>query len=85
MWEYVILCESIEDLKLKYIKTLEEKINKDKRIEAVREQIDLMLHDIGQYLKDGEEFDGHTTQSIIGISQIFRGWIIKNWVNVQEN
>jgi len=72
-WEHVILCESIEELKVKYIKTLEEKINKIKRLETVREQVDLMLSDIKQYLMEGVDVEGHTTQSVIGISLIFRG------------
>ena len=27
---------------------------------------------------------GNTTQSIVGIEYLFRGWIVKNWNNVQE-
>ena len=84
-WEHAILCESIEDMKVKYAKNLKDKINKVKRIDAVRNQIDMMLQDIYQYLMEGEEIEGHVIQSIVGMSQIFRGWIVKNWVDVQEN
>ena len=43
-----------------------------------------MLDDIKNYLNGNENVEGNTTQSIIGIGQIFRGWIVQNWVNVQE-
>ena len=44
-----------------------------------------MLSDIRQYLMEGVDVEGYTTQSVIGISLIFRGWIVKNWMNVLEN
>ena len=70
---------------MKYITTLEEKINKIKRLETVREQVDLMLSDIKKYLMEGVDAEGNTIQSVIGISLIFRGWIVKNWINVLDN
>ena len=54
-------------------------------METVREQVDLMLSDIRQYLMEGVDVEGHTIQSVIGISLIFRGWIVKNWINVLDN
>ena len=42
------------------------------------EAIDLLLNDIDEYLKGGDSYDGVTTQSLIGIYSIFRGWIMKN-------
>ena len=67
------------------MKNLKDKINKVKRIDTVRDQIDMMLQDMHQYLMEGEEIKGHATQSIAGMSQIFRGWIAKNQVDMQEN
>ena len=28
--------------------------------------------------------DGYTTQSIVGIKHLYRGWITKNWININE-
>ena len=43
-----------------------------------------MMDDMQQYLNMIEETEGNTTQSIIGISNIFRGWILKNFKNMQD-
>ena len=48
------------------------------------EAIDLLLNDIDEYLKGGDSYDRVTTQSLIRIHLIFRGWIMKNWLNVNE-
>ena len=60
-------------MKLKYIKTLEENIKKMKQTEYIQDQIEWMLNDIKKNLNGNENFEGNTTQSIVGISQIFRG------------
>ena len=68
----------------KYITTLEKKIKKVHKIEHLGNQIAWMMGDIKQYLSRTEETERNTTQSIVGISNIFRGWIVKNWINVQD-
>ena len=72
-WEHVTSCEVIEVIKEKYLKNLEEKIKKVHNIEHLGNQIDWMLGDTKRRLNREEEIEGNTTQSIFGISNIFRG------------
>ena len=58
---YTILCESIEDSRTKYLKTLEEKINKIKIIEPLREHIYYMLNKTRYHLQEEDEVEGNVT------------------------
>ena len=71
-------------MKEKYLKFLGEKIRKVHQIEHLGNQIDWMLGDTKRCLNREEEIEGNTTQRIVGISNIFRGWKVKNWITVQE-
>jgi hypothetical protein len=72
-WEYVILYEGIKELKEKYLEKLSNNIKKIKNIEHLDKPIEWMLQDIEQYLNKDKENEGKTTQSIIGIKNLFRG------------
>ena len=84
-WEHVMLCKEIETMKEKYVKILEEKIKKVQQIDHLSNQIAWMLGDKKQHLNRSEETEGNTTQSTVGISNLFRVWIVKNWINVQDH
>ena len=71
-------------MKNKYLQTLEEKIKKVKNTDHLQEQISLLLTDAKEYLHNEQQDEGHTTQSLVGMKHLFRGWIVKNWTNVQE-
>ena len=79
-----MLCEGIETTRKKCVKTLGEKLKKVEKIDHLSNQIEWMLNDIKQCLNRSEEAEGYTTQIIVGISNHFRGWIVKKWVNVQN-
>ena len=71
-------------MKNKYLQTLEEKIKKVKNTDHLQEQISLLLTDVKEYLHNEQQDEGCTTQSLVGMKHLFRGWIVKNWTNVQE-
>ena len=58
-------------MKVKYLKTLEEKIRKVKHTEHIQEQIKWILDDIKDYLYDDGSMQGNTTQSIVRIEYLF--------------
>ena len=42
-----------------------------------------MMQDIEQYINKDDDYKGKIIQSIIGMNNIFRGWITKNWVHTR--
>ena len=82
-WKHVILCESIDDMKSKYVKELKSKMMKLAKHEQDKVVIDLIITDIEVYVK-GENDELETTQQLIGMDMLFRGWVVKNWINVNE-
>ena len=44
-----------------------------------------MLGDVNQHLNRLEETEGNAKQNIVGISNIFRRGIVKNWIIVKDH
>ena len=59
----------------KYINELWKAIRKIKGIELLEDSIRWIIQDIEKYLAQEQEYQGITAQSVIGIYQLFRGWI----------
>ena len=68
-----------------YIQTLKTALRKVKDCDHLSNQIEWMLQDIERYLNSREPYEGVTTQSVIGMNALFRGWITKNWKNAINN
>ena len=47
------------------------------------DKINIMLDDIKEYLNGRQTF--HTNQQLIGYDALFRGYIIKNWLETECN
>ena len=45
--------------------------------------IELIMKDLGTYIYQKED-DFETTQHLVGMDLIFKGWVMKNRVNVNE-
>ena len=65
-------------MKEEYLNTLRNAIRKVKRIDYLHNKVNWIVHDISTYLNSQTETEGYTTQSIMGVRYIFRGWIVKN-------
>ena len=59
-WEYVILYDSIDNLKQKYIKEIREKLLKIAKTEQDKEMIELIIKDLNTYIYQKED-DFETT------------------------
>jgi len=82
-WEHIILCKGVESLKNEYIEELKVLTTKEKINDEERLMVNLIINDIESYLlDDGNEYN--TTQHLIGMKMIFRGWVVKNWSNVNQ-
>ena len=80
-WEHVMLCEGINELKKEFIIEVEEKIKEEKVNDDEMQQVEWIMKDIKKYLyQEDEEY--MTTQQVIGMKMLFKGWSVKNWVNV---
>ena len=53
------------------------------KTEQDKEMIELIIKDLNTYIYQKED-DFKTTQHLVGMDLIFKGWVMKNWVNVNE-
>ena len=70
-------------MKNEYLKELKSKMDKIAKKEHEKELVELIITDISAYVHE-EETDFETTQHLIGMDLLFRGWVIKNQVNVNH-
>ena len=68
-------------MKNEYLKELKSKIDKITKKEHEKELVELIITDIRAYLHK-EETEFKSTQNLIRIDLLFKGQVIKNWVNV---
>ena len=75
-WLHVMTCEGAEDLKEKHVYNLIEGIKKVQNAQHL--SVEWIVSDIRACLKRDDRYEHKTTQSVIGIENLFRGWIVKN-------
>ena len=78
-WEHVITCPAIDQLQKEYLKEIKEKGDKIIHTHEDKELFKLILNDVTQYLAMNTEWNYVTTQHIIGMKNMFKGWIVKGW------
>jgi len=81
-WEHVILCNGMQGIKEQYIKEMKGKMLKIAKQERERQLVELIVKDIETYMNQ-ESNEYTTTQHVVGMDLMFKGWVIKNWLNVQ--
>ena len=70
-------------MKNEYLKELKSKMDEITKKEYEKEVVELIITDISAYLNE-EETDFKTTQHLIGMDLLFKGWVVKNWINVNH-
>ena len=83
-WEHVIQCEGVNSIKEKYLETLLESIRKVKGHEQINQEIQWIITDIKNYLYEQNE-PVLTTQGELGMMNLFRGWITRNWLDINKS
>jgi len=56
-------------------------MNKEAKTDDEKDTVELILNNIKRYLFQ-ENNDYITTQNIVGMRIIFRGWVVKNWRDI---
>ena len=70
-------------MKETYLKEMETKMRKVARNDEEQDIVTIIIGDILQYMKD-EEHEYITTQHVIGMELIFKEWVVKNWMDMQQ-
>ena len=83
-WSHVVKCEGIHQKKEACVKDLNEAIKKEAKTDEEKDIVEMVVMDIKRHI--GLELSGEyfTTQHIIGMKCIFRGWVVKNWRDVRD-
>jgi len=82
-WKHIVRCQGIDQMKEAYLIDLENELKKVKGVHQERETVNHILSDINTYIKNNNE-ELVTTQQLIGMDLIFKGWVMKNWLNVNQ-
>ena len=80
-WYHIAQCKAISTEKREWIQKLHDKLMK--QIDAEEHELLDMLHDIVTYLKVNNNML-KTTQQLISIKNVFRGYIVTNWFDTGE-
>ena len=71
-------------MKEEYVNELRAKIDKVAKEDIDKEIAEMIVSDIKRYIN---EEDQHyvMTQHVIGMELLFKGWVVRNWLNVQDD
>ena len=83
-WEHVIQCNGINDIKDEFIKQLEDKLKKIKTTDREKDIINVIVQDMYYYLNKNDYHEYTIVQHLVGMSLIFKGWVVKNWENANH-
>ena len=86
-WDHVVKCTSTIEIRRNFIQTLLGKLLKNKPESVEVNEIMAYCEDILRYLEDDveDEDEYETTQRYVGMQEIFRGYIVKNWMGANIN
>lgn len=81
-WDYIIRYEETKNLRQKFIKELAIEMIKAKPTNVCVNDIFDMIEDILQYLENDNSVEHEMSQELIGIRDLFRGFVVKVWKGV---
>ena len=84
-WDHVITCHHTKKYRKKFVEDLLAELIKEKSPLMETDEILDMIEDMLIYLDKDDEEDYETNQHLIGMSNLFRGFIIKVWKDVNLN
>ena len=78
-----MLCRGISEVQNEYASDMKTKLMKIARNEEEEDMINMILEDIKKCVcQESEEYA--TTQHLVGMDLAFKGWVVKNWLDVQQ-
>jgi len=78
-WDHVILCHCTKGLRKQFIVDLLKELFKNREPTVTYEEIFDMVEDILVYLDKEDEENYTTSQHMVGMDQLFRGYVVKVW------
>ena len=84
-WDHVIRCRKIRHKQIKFVKDIEKDVIAVNEGKIDEEVIVDMIEDIAGYLYGCEEDEYATTQQYIGFKELFRGYVVKDWIGTDFN
>ena len=83
-WDHVVKCAETMNLRREFIEKLLLEMLKNKgTIDA--NEIMSFCEDILVYLENDQEAEYETNQQHVGMTELFRGYVVKNWIGVDMN
>ena len=79
---HVLQCKAVGNSKREFIINLHTKLQKENKDWLYKNKILRIINDIVQYFKATTNF--RTTQQLIGIDKLFRGFIMKNQIGIDK-
>jgi len=81
----MIKCRAVRHMQRQFIKNLVKELLKVNKRKVDEEIVLDMIEDIIVYFDNGDEEEYTTSQQYIGIRELFRGYIVKDWVGSNFN
>ena len=78
-WEHVIKCRFVRPMQREFIKNLTLDLLNENDANIDDEIILNLIEDIVVYFDDGDEDEYESSQQYIGMMNLFRGFIVKDW------
>ena len=83
-WDHVIKCKETIKLRKEFIqKILLELLKNRERVDV--NEIMSFCEDILVYLENDQEVEYETNQQYVGMKELFRGYVVKNWMSTDMN
>ena len=70
-------------MKEEYLNELKNKLSKVAKDDINKETAEMIVDDIKRYVYNKDQ-NYITTQHVIDIELLFKGWVVKNWLNMQD-
>ena len=84
-WDHVIKCRSVRHMQREFIKNLTIDLVKENKARIDEEKILNLIEDIVVYFEDGDEDEYESSQQHVGMKNLFRGFIVKDWEGANFN
>ena len=84
-WDHAVKCHHTLELRKKFMKEMLIELIEVKKEDVDANDVMALGEDILRYLEQDDEEEYETSQGIIGINELFRGYVVKDWMSANEH
>jgi len=84
-WEHIVTCQKTAQMRKEFITNLAKEMIHVDQNDVPLDDIFAMMEDILIFLEGGDTEDYETNQQMVGMTYLFRGYVIKVWKGVNFN